>query len=321
MKHSLKLRLRRLSSSNKLFLTVYKNMSKIKCFLMRGIDDEEFLKRKFKENTGKELDLRNPKTFNEKLQWLKLYYHKPEFTIMADKLGVRDFVKEKLGNEILLTELYGVYSSFDEIDFNLLPNQFVLKCTHDCGSIVICKDKSKLDMSKARRILEGGLKHNYFYVGREWPYKNIKPRIIAEEYLKDDSKDNLENFIPVLNAWKIFCFDGEPKLLCYTTDKPPDIRQNYFNINFEPVDLSIGFKTSDVPITKPINFDKMLYFASILSKNMPFIRVDLYNISGRIYFNELTFYNWGGIAKYEPFQWDLMMGDWLKLPEPCCIKD
>lgn len=314
MKHELKMELRKLAKKNHLFNSIYEKASSIKTNILKKESDEEFLRRKFRENTGRELNLDNPQTYNEKMQWMKLYNRKPEYTQMVDKYGARQYVAEKLGEEYLIP-LLGVWDSPDDIDFRALPNQLVLKCTHDCGGLVICRNKAKLNIPAAKKKLAISLRNNYFWVGREWPYKNVVPRIICEEYIEDKhGYREDEDPTPTLNAYKFLCFHGEPKVVVYTTDKPPDIRQNYFDMDFKPLDMSIGYSLADYPIEKPINFEEMKECARKLSAGIPHVRVDLYSISGRIYLSEFTFFNWGGMANYKPEEWDRIMGGWIALP-------
>ena len=238
------------------------------------MDDESFLKMAYKRKFGKELDLKNPVTFNEKLQWLKLHDRKPEYTTMVDKYEAKAYIAQKIGEEYVVPTL-GVWEKFDDIDFTKLPNAFVLKCTHDSGGLVICKDKSKLDREKARKKINKSLHSNYFGGGREWPYKNVKPRIIAEPLLKDD-------------ATKV----GEQECLTIRMRDP----------------------NSDVLPEKPIRFDEMKKIAAVLSKGLPHLRVDFYCANGRLYVGELTFYHCSGFAPIQPEEWAIKMGDWIKLP-------
>ena len=201
----------------------------------------------------------------------------------------------------------GLWEKFDDIDFSQLPNQFVLKTTHGCGGIIICKDKSKLDITAARKVIKFSFKHNYFAYGREWPYKSVKPRIIAEEFMVDESGVELKDY-------KFFCFDGEPKAMYIARDRPHDTRFDFFDMDFNHLPLTNGHDNATKIIPKPQNFELMIELARKLSKDIPHVRVDLYNINGKVYFGELTFFHWGGMVPFEPEEWDYTFGNWINLP-------
>ena len=276
--------------------------------LTKKINSETYLKMRFLMRTGKHLDLDNPKTFNEKLQWLKLYYHKPVFSCMVDKYGAKQFVSERIGEDKIIPTL-GVYRSFDEINFDELPDQFVLKCTHDSGGLVICRDKAKLDKEAARTRIEKSLKVNYFWYSREWPYKNVTPRIIAEKYMEDAGKATL----PV---YKIFCFGGEPTLIqSIQNDKTEKETIDYFDTDWNLLDLRQNYPNSANPLPRPQGLEEMLDYARTLSAGHPFLRTDFYSINGKIYFSEFTFYSDGGMAVFYPNTWDLELGKKIVLPD------
>lgn len=273
------------------------------------LDDETYLKKVYKLQMGKDLNLENPQTFNEKLQWLKLYDRKPEYTQMVDKYEAKKYVANKIGEEYIIKTL-GVWDKFDDIDFSVLPNQFVLKTTHDSGGVIICKDKSTFDINKAKEKLEKSLKRKYYYVWREWPYKNVKPRIIAEEYMVDESGYELKDY-------KFFCFDGKVKALFVAKDRTKvdeETKFDFFDENFNHLPFTNGHPNSAPPYIKPQNFEKMKELAGILSKEIPHLRVDFYNINGKIYFGELTFTHWSGMVAFEPEEWDYKLGSWINLP-------
>ncbi len=270
--------------------------------------DKIYLKWYFYSRVGYKLDLNNPKTFNEKLQWLKLNNRKPEMVKMVDKVDAKEYVAKIIGEEYIIPTL-GVYDSVDEIDFDKLPNQFVLKCTHDSGGIVICSDKSKLDIEAAKAKLRRGLKVNYYYQNREWPYKQVKPRIIAEQYMVDESGYELKDY-------KFFCFDGEVKLMFIASDrgsKTEETKFDFFDMDFNHLPFLNGHPNATKTIIKPKAFEEMKQIAAKLSQGHPHIRVDLYDINGKMYFGELTFYHWSGMTPFEPIEWDYKMGDWIKL--------
>ena len=270
--------------------------------------DEEYLKRLFKIKLGYDLDLDNPRTFNEKLQWLKLYDRKPIYTTMVDKYAVKDYVASIIGDEYIIPTL-GVWDCFDEIDFDSLPDQFVLKCTHDSGGLVICRDKAKLNIPEARVKINKSLKRNYFYYGREWPYKNVKPRIIAEQYMEDSNDRELRDY-------KFFCFGGVAKCYKVDFDRFFEHRANYFTSDGKVMRLGEEVCPPDFKkkIECPANLEKIKQFAETLSKTHPFLRTDFYDVDGKVYFGELTFYPASGLGKFIYEGNDEMLGSWIQLP-------
>lgn len=272
--------------------------------------DALFLKLKFYLMMGKNLNLKNPKTFSEKLQWLKLYNRKPIHTTMVDKIAAKEYVEKVIGKEHIIPTI-ATYNSVEEIDWEALPNQFVIKCTHDSGGIVVCKDKSKLDIEKARKTLRDGLKRNYYHTYREWPYRNVPRRLICEEYMVDESGYELKDY-------KWFCFDGEPKAMFIATDrsnKNEEVKFDFFDTDFIHLPFKNGHPLATKPIAKPAGFEKMKEIAAILSKGEPHVRVDLYDVNGKIYFGELTFFHFSGLMPFEPEEWDYEFGRWIKLPQ------
>lgn len=272
------------------------------------MSDEEYLSRKYQLYFGQKLDLQNPQTFNEKLQWLKLYNRKPEYTVMVDKYKVREYIAQELGEEYLIP-LLGVWDNPDEIDFDALPNQFVLKCNHNSGlGMCICKDKSELDISKVKVELRKGLKQDYYLTGREWPYKDVPRKIIAEKYMEDVSGD--------LKDYKFYCFNGEMKFVMINSDRNASrpTRADYFDRDFNWLDFTWGYSHAEVHPKKPEQFEKMVAIVEKLAKGLPHIRVDLYDCNGKIYFGELTFFDGSGFDKIEPLEWDYKIGKLLKLP-------
>ncbi|MBO5868922.1 MAG: glycosyl transferase [Oscillospiraceae bacterium] len=281
--------------------------------LLDWMADELYLKLLFRAKMDKKLDLKDPKTFNEKLQWLKLHDRKPEYTRMVDKYEAKQYVAERIGEEYIIPTL-GVWDSFDEIDFDSLPDQFVLKCTHDSGGLVICRDKSKLDKAAARKKIERSLKTNYYLSGREWPYKNVKPRIIAEVYMED------ENEAQGLTDYKFFCFNGEPRII-YVSQGLED--HSTASISFYDLDgKEMPFHRSDFsPIqgkmTLPANFAEMTSTAQVLAQQVdcPFLRVDLYSVKGQMFFSEITFSPCSGMLPFTSVEWEEKLGEWIKLPK------
>ena len=265
------------------------------------LSDEAYIKLIYRLRMGKKLNLDNPVTFTEKLQWLKLNDHNPEYTKIADKLAVRDYISEKVGKEHIVPVL-GVYSSFDEIDFDSLPSRFVLKTTHDSGSWVICSDKSSFDYTSARKILTRSLKRNYYRTTREWQYKDIEPRIVAEEFLGERIDD-----------YKFFCFNGEAKFMYIEKETDAHPSQAIFDMNFNRLPFSMDDDVSLAAFEKPEFFDEMKRIAGVLSSGIPFIRVDMYYVGGRILVGELTFYHYGGYIPFNPPEWDKTIGGYLNI--------
>ena len=275
-----------------------------------NMPDEKFLSRIFQILMNQELSLEHPKTFNEKLQWLKLYNRKTSYTTMVDKYKVREYIRERLGEKYLIP-LLGVWNNPEEIDFDILPNQFVLKCNHNSGlGMSICKDKVLFDFAKAKKDLRRGIRENYYQKNREWPYKDVPRKIIAEQYMKSDAGG--------LTDYKIHCFNGEPKLILVCKDRflETGLTEDFFSINWEHLDIRRPkHPNASAPIKKPEELDEMLRLAAILSKDIPFLRVDFYIVDHKIYFSELTFYPASGFDKFVPEIWDNILGDWLTLPE------
>ena len=245
MRHNLKLKLRELSHKSETLSKVYRWASGVKTSHYSSMSDEEFLRRKFKENTGEELDLVNPKTFNMKLQWLKLHDHNPLYTTLVDKYAVKQYVADRIGEEHVIPVVGGPWESADEIDFDTLPENFVLKCNHDCGSVVICTDRSELDVAAVRKKLNRALNHNYYYVGREWPYKNVKPCIFAERYMVDESGVELKDY-------KFFCFGGEAKTIQVDYDRFCDHKRNLYSTTWDYLGYTSLYPTNpDYVVMKP----------------------------------------------------------------------
>lgn len=266
-----------------------------------------FLKYQYHYVFGERLDLRNPKKFNEKLQWLKLYDHNPLYTTLVDKYAVKEWVADRIGKQYVIPTL-AVYDNADQIDISQFPNRFVLKCTHDSGSVVICKDKGSFDFEAARQILTQGLKNDFYRKHREWPYKNIKPRIIAEEYKEDGASLELVDY-------KFYCFNGRPKIVMVASGRFSGKKTfAYFDDEWNRLSITWGAPNPEQYPEQPPNYDKMLMLARELSKGIPHVRVDLYNADGIIYFGELTFFDGSGLQRIEPLEWDFRMGEWIELP-------
>lgn len=271
--------------------------------------DKAFQKWDYKIHTGRKLNLRHPVTFQEKLQWMKYYYRNPEFTKLVDKYEVRDYVREKIGEKYLVP-LYGVYDRWDEIDFSALPDEFVIKCTHDSGSVVICTDKNSFDFESARKKIEAGLARNQFYLSREWPYKNVKPRIIIEKLLYGEKDRGIVDY-------KCFSFDGIVKfiLVCTNRFKADGMKVSFYDLNWQKLEVSQTDETNETEyIEKPKQFDEMIKTAQILGKGFPHIRVDFIIDADRFYFTELTFFDSGGRKPFIPNYNEYKFGEWITLP-------
>ena len=270
---------------------------------LRFIPDRPYLKLEYRFLTGKKLNLDSPETYNEKLQYLKLYDRKPVYTRMADKLGMRDFVRERIGEDCTVP-LLGVWDKPDDIDFDRLPESFVLKCNHDSKGLIICHNKELMDREQSVRILSKSMKRNMFWAAREWPYKNIRPKVFAEQLLEE------------ITEYQVLCFNGKPRLMyLMSEDSDGHLTEDFFDTDFKPLDVSLGYgKTSD-RIEKPSYLDRMVGYAAVLSEGCPHLRVDFIHADGHLYVGELTFFNDAGFAPVRPESWNEKMGKWIELPE------
>jgi hypothetical protein len=274
------------------------------------IPDNIYLKIQYKLHIGKSIDFKNPKTFNEKLQWLKLYDRKPEYTRYVDKYEVRPYISQTIGEEYLIP-LLGVYNSVDEIDFDKLPNQFVLKCTHGSHCNIICTNKDELDIEEAKKKLSRWMKKSWFWFGREWPYRNLKPRIICEKFLEDETSNGLIDY-------KFMCFNGQAKCIfvCSNRNSATGTNIDIYDMDWEliPCEREINTASNSI-ISKPTNFDLMVKYAEILAKNIPFVRVDFYEVEKKLYFGEITFFPAAGFERFVPDSYDDLFGSWISLNE------
>ncbi|HDZ14610.1 hypothetical protein LCGC14_1592990 [marine sediment metagenome] len=275
----------------------------------RLLPQKSFVKLHYKYQTGKTLDLKDPKDFNEKIQWLKIYYKPAILTKLVDKYESRDYVLEKVG-EKYLNPVYGVSDTADAFNFEVLPNSFVLKATHGYDMNIIVRDKEKFNEKRARELAGQWLSINHYYhAGREWAYKNVKPRLIAEKLLEEEGKDHI-------NDYKFFCFDGKSKFLKVDLDRGGDHSKCYFDIEWNKLPFAKkGNKGTDGIVREPKNFKEMVKVATKLSEGFPFVRVDLYNLDGKIVFGEMTFYPSDGRTEFEPERYNRILGDYIKLPK------
>ncbi len=277
--------------------------------MLNWLPDKVFLNAAFRARFGRKLDLKNPKTFNEKLQWMKLYNRNPVYTMMVDKYLVRNYVREIIGEEYLIP-LLGAWDDPDKIDFDKLPMQFVLKCNHNSGlGMCICKDKNKLDIAKVKNDLRKGLKQDYYLTGREWPYKNVPRKIIAEKYMVDESGYELKDY-------KYYCFDGKVRIVMINSDRMSSLetKANYFDENYQPLDFVWGYENAKIPPAKPEKFEEMKSLAEKLSEGIPHVRIDFYQTPQGIFFGEMTFFDGSGFDAIEPIEWDYKIGSWINLP-------
>lgn len=275
------------------------------------LPDKEYIDLYFRFNVGRKMNWDNPQTLNEKLQWLKINYRFPLQTVVSDKILVRDYVRKRIGQEYLIP-IYGIWDKFEDIDFETLPDQFVLKCNHDSGGLVICKDKSKLNIKNVKNKINKSLHSNFFYAGREYQYKNIIPKIYCEKFI------SINNQVPP--DYKIYCFNGTPDAIMVCCDRfkrggSHRAKYYFFDKNWNFLPLNKGDDENDVPdIKKPKNLDQMYKVASLLCKDFYFSRIDLYNIDGKIYFGEITLCPNSGFDPDITYDTDLLFGQKLVIP-------
>ncbi|WP_172635073.1 ATP-grasp fold amidoligase family protein [Sphaerochaeta pleomorpha] len=280
----------------------------LKWKVARLLSDKTFVTIKYRMSLKKKLDLKNPKTYNEKLQWLKLYDRKEMYTKLVDKYEVREHIANTIGSEYLIP-LIGVYDKVDDIDFDSLPDAFVLKPTQTSGDVIICRDKAKLNRDAAIGEMHAWMGKNYYWYDREWPYKDVKPRIVCEQLIETSDGNPPRDY-------KIFCFDGIPKFAFVASDRGKTTKFDYFDVDWNRIPLIQHYPNSTYDIPKPQQWEKMLSLARVLSAGMPHVRVDFYiDANDTILFGELTFFHFSGFVEFEPEQYDLLLGSWLALPE------
>ena len=299
---------RKLWSGDKhqILVAIYNNI--VHTGITNFLSDETYLKLTYRVRFSEKLDLNNPVTFNQKLQWLKLHDRQERYIELVDKVKVKDYVAREIGSQYLIPTL-GVWDRFEDIDFDSLPDQFVLKCNHDSGSIVICRDKSKFDVEKARRKLTKGLKTDAFYWGREWPYKNVERKILAEAYMEDDDAEELRDY-------KLMVFNGKVKCSFTGTERfgEDGLKITFFDTDWKIMPFERHYPKSKLEIKKPLNYDEMVKLAEKLAKDIPFARIDFYEVGGTTYFGEVTLYPGSGWEEFTPSEWDKTLGSWIKLP-------
>ena len=282
-------------------------MNKIVYQILRILPDKAYVSLQYWYLTKRKLNLNNPTRYNEKLQWLKLYDHKPEYTTFVDKYLVKEYVSKKIGDKYIIPTI-GVWEDARKIDFDKLPDKFVLKCNHDSKSVFICKDKSKFDKELAVEKLNQGLKRNHFTYGREWPYKNVKPVVMAEKYMEDESGG--------LQDYKVMCFNGVPKLIQFHQGRFTNhYTHDIYDVNWVHQDFNQkGEVYSEVLREKPEFLEEMLDLSEKLAKDVPHLRVDWYYVDHQLYFGELTFFDASGYLDFEPDKYNEIIGKWIKLP-------
>lgn len=273
------------------------------------IPDKLFLKYQYHYVFGERLNLRHPKSFNEKLQWLKLYDHNPLYTTLVDKYAVKEWVANRIGEQYVIPT-FAVYDNAEQIDLSKLPDRFVLKCTHDSGSVVICKDKRTFDFDAAKQILTQGLKDDFYKKHREWPYKNVPRRIIAEQYMEDSQTSELRDY-------KFFCTDGICHALFVATERMKNDEPffDFYDPDFKHLSIIQGHPNNPCRINKPVSFETMKHLAGVLSQGIPNVRCDFYEVDGKPYFGEMTFYHYSGLVPFNPSEIDFNWGEWIHLPK------
>lgn len=275
-----------------------------------GMSDETFLRFYYPLVMGSRLELEHPRSYSEKLQWLKLHDRRDIYTDMVDKVSAKEFIADRVGREHVIPTL-GVWEHFDEIDFERLPDSFVLKCSHDSGGMVKCESKASFQTEAARSLLESRLSKSYYLRFREWPYKNVRPRLLAETYLVEDPAVGPAP----LCDYKFFCFNGEPRLMYISRDRGSDPRTAFFDMDFQALPLRMKDPPPDVLPDKPPCFDEMRAMARVLSFGVPALRVDFYYVDHTVYVGELTFFHNAGFVSISPPEWNMILGDWLVLPD------
>lgn len=285
----------------------------VKYLLKRWLPDKWIIRRQFKNSLGYNINFNNPKTFNEKLQWLKLNDRKTQYSVMVDKYLAKLYVSNIIGKQYIIPTL-GVWDNFRDIDFELLPKSFVLKCTNDSGGVVVCKDKNKINKKDMNIFFRDRLSKNYFYNGRgrEWVYKDIKPRIIAEEYIGNSESNSDDTIVD----YKFMCFNGIVKctFVCTERKSKDGLKVTFYDNEWNKMPFQRHYPSSSTDILKPNNFELMKMLAEKLSKDIPFLRVDFYEIDNKVYFGETTFYPGNGFEEFNPLEWDYILGEWLQLP-------
>ena len=296
-------------ASNPMKIFIYMNSA----HLLNRMPDESFLRLIWKARFGTDLDLLSPQSFNEKMQWLKLYDRDPLQTKLVDKYAVKDYVSARIGSEHVIPTI-GVWDSPEQIDFSSLPDRFVLKCNHTSGAgLILCKDKSLLDQKAALSKLQHAMKQDYYLTYREWTYKDVPRKILAEPYMEDRKAAALG--LDTLPVYKFFCFEGEPRIIqTIQNDKMPNESIDYFDCEWNLLNLRQNYPNSSVPTAKPETLSEMRLIAKELSSGFHFVRIDLYEINSVVFFSEYTFFSDAGMAPFDPEEWNTVLGSWISIP-------
>jgi hypothetical protein len=268
--------------------------------------DKVYLKLIYRCETGKKLHLANPINFNEKLQWLKLYDRNPDYSTYVDKYEVRNYIRNTIGEKYLIPLIH-VYESVPDIQWNALPDKFVLKCTHGSGSNIICSDKSKLNIDDSIIKLNRWMRKNWYWLGREWPYKNVKPRIVCETFISES--DNTPD------DYKVLCFNGKARLIEVHIDRYVNHTQDFYDTEWNKTTISQGSKTSNFVYKKPHQFEKMIQLSEQLAYNMRHVRIDWFMVRDKLYFGEITFYDSSGFDLFGSEEDNCLLGSWIDLKE------
>ncbi|MCQ6526090.1 ATP-grasp fold amidoligase family protein [Bacillus mycoides] len=293
--------------NNEFIVNLYDDLKRV--YYEKCVTDEKLIKNEFQKKMGRNVNLENPTKFNDKLQWLKLNWFDSEATKCADKFGVRDFVKERIGGEYL-NEIYKVYNSIDEINIDDLPNSFVLKGTHGSGFNIVCKDKSKLNWDEEFKKMKRWLRTNYYFQNREWVYRDIKPRIICEKFIEQGGEEELRDY-------RFFCFNGEPKFISvdFSINDKKKTRRNLYDLEWNLMDQEISYpKELAIKVNKPNKLNEMIDLSKKIASDFPHARIDFYYIQEKIIFGEITFFHQSGMGRIMPPEFEEEMGVWLELP-------
>lgn len=276
--------------------------------LLNWLPDQAYLSAMWRAYFHKKLNWKNPKSFNEKIQWLKVKDRNPLYPTLVDKFAVRDWIASKIGDSYLVPLVGGPWNRFDEIDFSALPDRFVLKCTHDSGNVVICHGKQSFDVAAAKAKIDKSIKHNYYWGGREWPYQYVQPRIIAEQYMESASCGELLDY-------KLMMFGGEHRcaFVCSNRFAGSKLNVTFFDPDWQRMPFERHYHADPQDLPRPACYDEMVRVAKTLSEGLAFVRVDLYEINGKVYFGEMTLYPGSGLETFQPEEWDYKLGDWIDL--------
>lgn len=277
--------------------------------MLSFVPDRMMIKLQYRIKLHRKLNLKKPERYTEKIQWYKLHYRNPIMTQCVDKYAVRDYIKDR-GLSDCLTRLYGAYDSADEIDFDKFPEKFIIKTTNGSGTNIICRDRKKFDREKAKQELESYMNRPQISAGREWAYYNVQPKIVVEELLIDPKAPDGD-----INDYKFICFSGKVYCIVVDIDRHVNHRRNFYSTKWERINACSDHENFSPDVPKPENFDEMIRVAEKLSSPFPHVRVDLYNIAGKIYFGELTFYPWSGYVQYTPDSFDYDLGNSFVLQE------